>query len=133
MTVALLPDVKPEEVREQGPPSEEPAWIPLGLVRPSESPRSGGISREHVALLAEAELPPILVHESSLRIVDGVHRLCAARLRGADPVPSRPCDAGRSGERTARKAPPPAPCTGGVKVRVRVGRSAYPPGCGGCR
>jgi ParB-like chromosome segregation protein Spo0J len=48
------------------------------------SPRTSGESHEHVELLAgaEQELPPIVVHRSTMRVIDGTHRLRAARLRG---------------------------------------------------
>lgn len=43
---------------------------------------------DHVRLLAEvfSELPPILVREDGLTVVDGAHRLEAARLRGETTV-----------------------------------------------
>jgi ParB-like nuclease family protein len=48
------------------------------------SPRSAGENPDHVQALAAAqtELPPIIVHRATLRVIDGVHRLQAARLRG---------------------------------------------------
>jgi ParB-like chromosome segregation protein Spo0J len=48
------------------------------------SPRAAGESDEHIRMLADvtAELPPIIVHRPSMRVVDGVHRLRAAKLRG---------------------------------------------------
>lgn len=48
------------------------------------SVRVGGPDPEHVAVLAEVPevLPPIVVHRVSMRVVDGVHRLRAARLHG---------------------------------------------------
>jgi ParB-like chromosome segregation protein Spo0J len=46
--------------------------------------RLTGENLDHARALAEsdAELPPILVHRSTLRIIDGVHRVRAARMRG---------------------------------------------------
>ncbi|WP_456047896.1 helix-turn-helix domain-containing protein [Actinomadura harenae] len=35
------------------------------------------------------ELPPILVHRATMNVIDGVHRLRAARLRGDDEIPVR--------------------------------------------
>lgn len=54
----------------------------------SYSPRCGGEDGEHVQLLAEsgAPLPPIIVHRDTMRVVDGMHRLRAARLRGQHEV-----------------------------------------------
>ncbi|MFY1593232.1 ParB/RepB/Spo0J family partition protein [Micromonospora sp. WMMD737] len=53
------------------------------------SPRLDGISTRHVTTLVEltVELPPIVVQRSSLRVVDGMHRLRAARVRGDRHVP----------------------------------------------
>ncbi|WP_405087188.1 streptomycin biosynthesis regulator [Microbispora sp. NBC_01389] len=55
------------------------------------SPRKSGEDREHVLLLAAVpdELPPILVHYPTMRVIDGAHRLAAARLRGADHIAVR--------------------------------------------
>ncbi|MFE3260618.1 ParB N-terminal domain-containing protein [Nocardia sp. NPDC059091] len=38
----------------------------------------------HVLVLAESgrELPPILVHRQTRQVVDGIHRLRAAEMRG---------------------------------------------------
>ncbi|MFZ3475534.1 ParB N-terminal domain-containing protein [Streptomyces sp. 4.24] len=48
------------------------------------SPRTGGEDGEYAKTLAEAdgELPPILVHRQTMRVIDGAHRLRAAALRG---------------------------------------------------
>jgi len=48
------------------------------------SPRNGGENPDHVAALAELDipLPPIIVHRDSMRVIDGLHRLRAAQLRG---------------------------------------------------
>lgn len=55
------------------------------------SPRLEGTDMEYAHSLAEAEgeLPPILVHRPTMRVVDGVHRLAAARLRGQDVISAR--------------------------------------------
>ena len=49
-----------------------------------DSPRLGGENEQHVQQLAECltEVPPIIVHRSTSRVIDGVHRLRAARLNG---------------------------------------------------
>ena len=51
---------------------------------PAYSPRQGGEVEEHIRILAESpsSLPPIIVHHPSMRVVDGMHRLRAAKLRG---------------------------------------------------
>ncbi|UJW29751.1 streptomycin biosynthesis protein [Saccharothrix sp. AJ9571] len=50
--------------------------------------RSGGADDAHIGLLAEAEaeLPPIVVHDPSMRIIDGVHRVRAAVERGCSRI-----------------------------------------------
>ncbi|NUK51367.1 ParB N-terminal domain-containing protein [Streptomyces lunaelactis] len=60
------------------------ATVALGSLLPSDSPRVHGESDEHVQVLAELDspLPPILVHRETMRVIDGMHRLRAARLRG---------------------------------------------------
>ncbi|PPA38224.1 transcriptional regulator [Streptomyces griseus] len=55
---------------------------------PADSPRLNGIDRSHVQRLATvyASLPPVLVHRPTMRVVDGMHRIGAARLKGLDTV-----------------------------------------------
>jgi ParB-like chromosome segregation protein Spo0J len=55
------------------------------------SPRISGENPEHVQALAEAQaqLPPIIVHSSTMRVIDGAHRLRAAQLRGDQKIPVR--------------------------------------------
>ncbi|MEU9860029.1 transcriptional regulator [Streptomyces sp. NPDC047971] len=50
----------------------------------THTPRMGGVDSEYTRTLAEveAELPPILVHRPTMRVVDGVHRLRAAQANG---------------------------------------------------
>ncbi|MFE2016887.1 ParB N-terminal domain-containing protein [Streptomyces sp. NPDC059499] len=56
-----------------------------------DSPRLRGLDLAHVQLLAENlhDLPPLLVQRSTMRIVDGRHRLAAARLNGVELLPVR--------------------------------------------
>jgi ParB-like chromosome segregation protein Spo0J len=58
--------------------------VPVTALRPGWSPRQGGEDLEHVRVLADAsdDLPPIIVRRADMRVVDGMHRLRAARLRG---------------------------------------------------
>lgn len=58
--------------------------VPINVLLDADSPRVEGIDRDHVARLAERidELPPILVHRSTMRIIDGMHRLHATRMSG---------------------------------------------------
>lgn len=50
----------------------------------ADSPRLRGEDREHIGRLmeAEAELPPIVVHKDTYRVIDGMHRVRAALLNG---------------------------------------------------
>ncbi|WP_373308610.1 winged helix-turn-helix transcriptional regulator [Amycolatopsis bartoniae] len=55
------------------------------------SPRTTGEDPEHVESLlsAEGELPPILVHRPTMRVIDGLHRLKVARVRGDTTIVAR--------------------------------------------
>jgi hypothetical protein len=56
--------------------------VPVSMIRVGESPRLEGLDADHVRALAEIdeELPPILVHRATMRVIDGMHRLDAARM-----------------------------------------------------
>lgn len=58
--------------------------LPVDALLPARSPRLDGHSPDHVRVLAQAQapLPPILVHRESMRVIDGTHRVAAAKLRG---------------------------------------------------
>lgn len=68
-----------------------PVRVPIGAVRISDSPRLSGENLAHLRALAEVDgpLPPIVVHRQTMRVVDGVHRLLAARSRGEDHIEVR--------------------------------------------
>lgn len=66
---------------------------PVVLVRITDlalglSPRLEGEHERHARLLAEtdATLPPILVHHATMRVIDGMHRVCAARMKGQETI-----------------------------------------------
>lgn len=63
----------------------------IGVLLAADSPRLSGENREHIRMLAESEdeLPPILVDRRTMRVVDGMHRLRAAALRGAVRIKAR--------------------------------------------
>jgi hypothetical protein len=67
--------------------------LPLSSLRPGFFLRQSGTDAAHVQLLADVassvELPAILVQKSSLRIVDGMHRIEAAKLRGEESIGAR--------------------------------------------
>ncbi|GGZ36229.1 hypothetical protein GCM10010387_32830 [Streptomyces inusitatus] len=61
-----------------------PASVPVDQVTETSLLRVAGSSPDHVSALAQCsdDLPPILVHRPTMRVIDGVHRLRAAKLRG---------------------------------------------------
>jgi hypothetical protein len=66
----------------------EVVMVPVLALRPGESPRLEGEDKAHIARLAQtaARLPPILVERTSLRVIDGMHRLLAASLKGEEMI-----------------------------------------------
>lgn len=68
--------------------AEPPVLVPVVSLHAADSPRLAGESVEHVRAIAESdtEPPPILVHRATMRVVDGMHRLRAAIVRGQDHV-----------------------------------------------
>jgi ParB-like chromosome segregation protein Spo0J len=71
--------------------SEKVHIVPIESLRVAGSPRSTGEDVEHIRMLADvvAELPPVIVHRPTMRVIDGVHRLRAAQLRGRDEIEVR--------------------------------------------
>lgn len=60
--------------------------LPIGAVRAGRPVRIGGVDAAHVRWLlgvAEEQLPPVVVRQETMSVVDGLHRLRAAELRGA--------------------------------------------------
>ena len=75
------------EIRETDGNLAAPVSVPISSLSPGDSPRLAGESAEHIRLLAATPgLPPILVHRSTMRVIDGMHRLRAARLRGDETI-----------------------------------------------
>ncbi|MDD9379705.1 ParB N-terminal domain-containing protein [Streptomyces sp. ZAF1911] len=72
-------------------PDVEIRMVPVASLLPSDSPRLGGLCHDHAQALAESgrELEPILVDRATGRVVDGMHRLRAAIIRGARDLPVR--------------------------------------------
>lgn len=68
--------------------SREIVTLPVASLLAGESPRSEGTDAAHIARLAEVEtpLPPILVDRRSMRVIDGMHRLMAAVLKGVETI-----------------------------------------------
>lgn len=73
-------------------PRKVPEWqvvqVPLLSIQPGDSPRLKGEDKAHIARLVEteADLPPILVDRRTMKVVDGMHRLMAAALRGFETI-----------------------------------------------
>jgi ParB-like chromosome segregation protein Spo0J len=65
--------------------------VPISTLLPADSPRLDGENADHTRVLADSEatLPPIVVHRSTMRVIDGMHRLRAALLRGQRVIPVR--------------------------------------------
>lgn len=58
--------------------------VPIDLIDSTSSPRSA-IDNSHVNIISNLgaeSLPPILVQQGSMRLIDGLHRLYAAKKRG---------------------------------------------------
>lgn len=64
------------------------AVVQIESIAAGETPRLNGVDPEHVHLLAKtgSTLPPILVERSTMRVIDGMHRLRAALARGQSTI-----------------------------------------------
>ncbi|MBB4893158.1 ParB-like chromosome segregation protein Spo0J [Streptomyces olivoverticillatus] len=73
------------------PKQQRTVLLPIAALLPADSPRLAGEDAQHVQALARLDtpLPPIVVHRASMRVVDGMHRLRAARLRGDERIAAR--------------------------------------------
>lgn len=71
--------------------ADEATMVPIVELQPGDSPRLSGEDLAHAAALAECDtdLPPILVHRPTMRVIDGMHRLRAALLRGKTEIAAR--------------------------------------------
>ncbi len=65
--------------------------IPIESVLAADWPRRSGENRDHTQSLAESAepWPPILVHRETRRVIDGMHRLLAAKLRSDPQIDAR--------------------------------------------
>lgn len=63
---------------------QQPVTLDVSSLKLADSPRLEGENEAHTRVLAEAgtTLPPVLVHRPTMRVIDGMHRLQAARLNG---------------------------------------------------
>jgi ParB-like chromosome segregation protein Spo0J len=64
------------------------ATVAVSALRAADSPRLGGIDADHSRALAEVRerLPPIIVKRRTMQVIDGMHRLSAAQLSGAEEI-----------------------------------------------
>jgi ParB-like chromosome segregation protein Spo0J len=69
-------------------PRRNVAAVPVSSLRSGYSPRLQGEEKAHIAWLAETEspLPPIVVERRTMRVIDGMHRLRAATLKGQETI-----------------------------------------------
>jgi ParB-like chromosome segregation protein Spo0J len=67
--------------------------VPVGSLVPGFYLREAGTNAVHVQMLAEVagsiKLPPIIVQENGTRVIDGMHRLAAAKLRREKDISAR--------------------------------------------
>ncbi|MFH9133661.1 ParB N-terminal domain-containing protein [Streptomyces sp. NPDC017524] len=70
------------------PKDTPPTFVPVDQVTETSLVRVAGSRPDHVSALAQCpdDLPPILVHRPTMRVIDGVHRLRAAKLRGESTI-----------------------------------------------
>ncbi|MFF8909679.1 ParB/RepB/Spo0J family partition protein [Streptomyces olivaceoviridis] len=91
-----LPDRSRTTARDPAPTTSAPCadvhLTPVASLVDADSPRLEGLSQDHIDVLAQGDIEPILVHRDTLRVVDGMHRLRAARLRGDEMIPVRYLD-----------------------------------------
>jgi hypothetical protein len=64
--------------------------LKIAAVRGAVDVRHGGLDMTHVQRLTGVidDLPPVLVHSSTMRLLDGAHRIAAAQAAGRDEVPA---------------------------------------------
>ena len=65
--------------------------VPIADLAPSLSPREKMEDPAHARVIAEmgSAVEPILVHRRTMRVIDGVHRIRAARMRGKTEIRAR--------------------------------------------
>lgn len=65
--------------------------VPLTDITVSDTPRTAGVDGKWALTLSEldTELPPIVVHRPTMTVIDGMHRLRAAQMRGRDRIAVR--------------------------------------------
>lgn len=82
----------PQHEQRPAPTDQSPVSIvQIDALVLGDSPRLSGEDPEHTRMLAETNsvLPPIAVHRPTMRVIDGMHRIRAALLRGEDKIAAR--------------------------------------------
>ncbi|QIS09580.1 hypothetical protein F5544_08390 [Nocardia arthritidis] len=71
--------------------SDEVVEVPIDAVESSEFLRVRAVDSGHAELLAQTDgpLPPIVVHRDTMHVIDGLHRLQAAKSKGLRAIPVR--------------------------------------------
>ena len=69
--------------------------VQIDSLLPADSPRLSGENTGHTHVLREkfADLPAILVNRRTMQVIDGMHRLSAAKLEGSQTIPAEFVDA----------------------------------------
>src|ERR1039458_10703869 len=95
--------------------------VPISLLVPGFHLRQEGTDPAHVRLLADAagsvQLPSILVQKSGSRIIDGLHRLEVAKLRGEWTTSVRASSIARIQKRSCSRSSPTR-CTSCDRTRL---------------
>lgn len=78
----------PSRLGQHRPEEAATVTVPISSLVAADSPRLAGENVEHIRALAESDtrLPPIVVNRSTMRVIDGMHRLQAALLRGSEDI-----------------------------------------------
>lgn len=63
----------------------------VAAIQSSHSPRKNKANQRHIQVLVQSPvpLPPIVIHRTSMRVIDGVHRLRATQLRGDNAIAAK--------------------------------------------
>lgn len=71
-----------------GPSADQVIRLRVLDLKPLGTLRVGGLDADHIQLLCEVSdrLPPILVHQDTMRVIDGMHRVAAAERSGATEI-----------------------------------------------
>ncbi|MFH8612588.1 ParB/RepB/Spo0J family partition protein [Streptomyces sp. NPDC018029] len=90
-STGIGPEISPQNI--ENTPEQE---LPVHALSPGLHLRQGGINAAYLQLLVEAsgrsQLPPVLVQKDGWRIIDGLHRLEAAKLCGDHSIKARLID-----------------------------------------